>query len=301
MRASLIIPTYNRGEVLCDTIEAALRQDYGDYEVIVVDQTAAHPPAVDARLNSLSQRIRYLQLTPASLPAARNLGVADANGDVLIFIDDDVLITSNYIAGLVKNFKDEDVGAVAGLTLSDQAPSPKDVLPIAKKALRAKSDFGLDEVGAVTWVNGGNAAYRREALVRAGQWDEYFSGSGWLEDADMGIRIGATGYRLLLDTRVTAFHMYFPNGGCENRNPALVTQREIEHMQFHSYYVFKNWQHLGHVLAMQEMRGSWREYVGNRRILNQGLAAFVRKQRTWIGAVVNGYSGAQTYRRQNGR
>jgi cellulose synthase/poly-beta-1,6-N-acetylglucosamine synthase-like glycosyltransferase len=51
---SVIIPTYNREEALRDTLVDVLKQDYPDYEVIVVDQTANHEPETQACLEDLA-------------------------------------------------------------------------------------------------------------------------------------------------------------------------------------------------------------------------------------------------------
>src|SRR5437879_5683771 len=117
MKVSLIIPTYSRGEVLCDTIRMALAQTYPDFEVIVVDQTPVVAPKVAAYIESLGESIQYHQLSPPNLPAARNVGVRSAAGDVVIFIDDDVCIQPDYIASHVRNYQDGSIGAVMGVTL----------------------------------------------------------------------------------------------------------------------------------------------------------------------------------------
>src|SRR5207244_1748293 len=98
MRVSVIIPTYNRGAVLCDTIAMSLDQTHSDYEVIVVDQTASVDSKVRAYIDSLGGRIQYCRLSKPNLPAARNAGVRLATGAIVIFIDDDVRIPRDYVA-----------------------------------------------------------------------------------------------------------------------------------------------------------------------------------------------------------
>src|SRR5437870_1137860 len=104
MKVSLIIPTYNRGAVLCDTIAMSLDQTHSDYEVIVVDQTASVDPKVRDYIHSLGDQIRYCRLPKPNLPAARNAGVRLATGTVVIFIDDDVRIPRDYVASCIRNF-----------------------------------------------------------------------------------------------------------------------------------------------------------------------------------------------------
>ena len=89
----MVIPTYQRGDVLADTISMALRQDYRNFEVIVVDQSPETPPRVRALLKASADRpLRYLRLSTPNLPGARNAGVRAATGEIIVFIDDDVVI-----------------------------------------------------------------------------------------------------------------------------------------------------------------------------------------------------------------
>src|SRR5882762_11172627 len=91
-RMSVVIPTYNRGSILADTLRMVLQQDYDDYEIIVVDQSTECSPEVEEVIATAAEKIRYLRLHVPNLPAARNAGVRAATGDIIAFIDDDVEI-----------------------------------------------------------------------------------------------------------------------------------------------------------------------------------------------------------------
>ncbi|NJR74718.1 MAG: glycosyltransferase family 2 protein, partial [Scytonema sp. CRU_2_7] len=60
---SVIIPTYGREEPLRDSIEDALKQDYPNYEIIVVDQTPQHKPEIESYLKELadSDKIKWFR------------------------------------------------------------------------------------------------------------------------------------------------------------------------------------------------------------------------------------------------
>ena len=114
---SIIVPTYQREAVLCSTLADVLKQDYPDYEVIVVDQTRTHQPETQAYLDSLieADQIQYYPLSWASLPGARNYGVERSRGDIILFIDDDVELPEGYLQAHAKVFLEQPtVGAVAG-------------------------------------------------------------------------------------------------------------------------------------------------------------------------------------------
>ncbi|MGB0564714.1 MAG: glycosyltransferase family 2 protein, partial [Spirulinaceae cyanobacterium] len=127
---SVIIPTYGREELLVDSIADTLGQTYPQFEVLVVDQTPEHTPAVAAYLQEQADQgaIRWLRLPWASLPGARNLGVRQARGEIVVFIDDDIQMPPGYLAAHVQNYQRPDVGVVAGrvfdrMKLADAKPN----------------------------------------------------------------------------------------------------------------------------------------------------------------------------------
>lgn len=114
MGASLIIPTYNRGDVLLETLEMAVVQEYGTYEIIVVDQTKSIDSRLPSYLSPAGDRIRYIHLPEPNLPAARNAGIRAAKGDIILFVDDDVRIEPDYLAAHMRNYEDPTVGGAMG-------------------------------------------------------------------------------------------------------------------------------------------------------------------------------------------
>ena len=84
---SIIIPTYNRGWILKDAIDSVLAQDYEDFELIVVDDGSTDTtPQI---LESFGQEIIVLRQANKGVSAARNRGIAAANGQLVAFLDSD--------------------------------------------------------------------------------------------------------------------------------------------------------------------------------------------------------------------
>ena len=116
MRLSLIIPTFNRQAILCDTLKMAVAQDYPDYEVIVVDQTNQISDDLGSLLEELGARVRYISHHTPNLPMARNVGIRHSTGDVIVFIDDDVIIERDYLSRHAHHYSsDSRIGGVVGL------------------------------------------------------------------------------------------------------------------------------------------------------------------------------------------
>ena len=98
-RLSAVIPTYARGQVLCDTLRALLAMDLERCEVIVIDQNVAHEPATRDYLASIADRITHVRLDPPSLARARNLGWKMAAADIVLYLDDDVIPHAGLLDG----------------------------------------------------------------------------------------------------------------------------------------------------------------------------------------------------------
>jgi glycosyltransferase involved in cell wall biosynthesis len=102
VKATVIIPTYNRPHLLERSLRALLAQDPSTpaYEVVVVDDCSrSDVGALIAKLAGANQRVTYLRHSVnRGLSATRNTGVRHAQGDVILFVDDDVVVEPGYVA-----------------------------------------------------------------------------------------------------------------------------------------------------------------------------------------------------------
>jgi len=134
---SVVIPTYGRETVLCDSINSILAQDYPAFELIVVDQTQQHEPTTQTLLDQLVEacKIQLYQVSWASLPAARNYAIERANGSILLFLDDDVELPEGFLRAHARAYEGRpEVGAIAGrvfdrMKLSEASVPPIEILP----------------------------------------------------------------------------------------------------------------------------------------------------------------------------
>jgi len=86
---SVIIPTYNRGWILKETIDSVLAQDFRNFELIVVNDGSTDN--TQDILNSYKEDIIVLQQNNKGVSAARNMGIASASGRLIAFLDSDDL------------------------------------------------------------------------------------------------------------------------------------------------------------------------------------------------------------------
>jgi GT2 family glycosyltransferase len=226
---SVILPTYQRETVLCDTLDSVLAQDYPHYEVVVVDQTQTHQPDTQQRLTELVQagKITLYTVSWASLPAARNLGIERSSGDIVLFIDDDVVLPPGYLQAHARTFMERpEVGAVAGrvfdrMKLAEQKDLEIDYLP-PEAMDPGIAWYHLDLVHTtqpqqVLTARGCNMSFRRVLFDQFGlRFDERFYGSAVREESDFCLHIRPTGYIIWYNPDAHLVHLGEETGGCHD-------------------------------------------------------------------------------------
>ncbi len=98
IKASVIIPSRNRHDKLTGLLDCLKRQSVaaGDYEIIIVDDGST--PAVALPGDDQGPKCRLVRLEGVERSAARNLGAAQAQGGILVFVDDDMTVESDFLA-----------------------------------------------------------------------------------------------------------------------------------------------------------------------------------------------------------
>ena len=120
MKISVIIPTYKREVVLCQTIESVIegikKSNYAsESELIIVDQTKEHTTSTTLFLKNLEGEIKYIYEEKANLPNARNVGIKNSTGEILVFLDDDVILHEGFFNKVMNCYKHQGVKSVVGI------------------------------------------------------------------------------------------------------------------------------------------------------------------------------------------
>lgn len=256
---SVIIPTYQREKILLDTITDILKQDYPNFEVLVIDQTPIHESETETILEKLASvnQIKWFRVNWASLPAARNYGVRQSTGDIILFIDDDVEIPEGYLKAHAHNYHDRpEIGAVAGrvfdrMKLADSQKLKADDSPYEIEELPAEAmDAGIawyyiDLVHAtkpqrVISTRGCNMSFRRDIFFKYGIWfDERFRGSAVREESDFCLRMRKTNYHIWYDPKAYLIHLGEETGGCHDISTRSL-KYQITFYHNHFLMAFKN-------------------------------------------------------------
>lgn len=243
---SVIIPTYQREAVLCSTLLSLLQQDYPAYEIIVVDQTPDHEPATQALLEKLAAdgKIIWHRLSWASLPGARNYAIEHSQGDILLFLDDDVELPPGFLQAHARNYRHPEIGAVAGRVFDRMKLADAKDLLIEDLPPEAMDPgiawYYIDLVHTikpqqVLTARGCNMSFRRQILDQWGlRFDERFRGSAVREESDFCLRLRRTGRIIWYDPAAHLVHLGEETGGCHD-----ITTRSLNYQInfYHNHFL----------------------------------------------------------------
>jgi len=197
---TIAIPTYNRQAIAVETVVRLLA--FG-VPIVVVDQT----PTPHEPLAALP--IRLIRLPEPSIPRAMNIAVEAAGGELVLFLDDDVVPAAGLVAAHVDAHRDEAVWAVAGQILQPGERAERIVQPADDLELR----FNADEARFVTYVMAGNLSVKRRRFLELGGFDENFVGAAYRFETDFALRVAAAGGKIRFEPAASIRHLKLASGG----------------------------------------------------------------------------------------
>ena len=256
---SVVIVTYRRQMAALESVRS-LGDPNSLHEVLVVDQTPAgeSDPRIVSELGQLP-KVQYWRLVRPDAIRARNFGIQHATGDVVLFLDDDILAFAGLVSAHLGAYGDERVGGVAGF-IQGPGESIEEAAPAAMKDERDgwyHTSFNHHERLPVRHARGCNMSFRREILLRLGGFDSFFL-TPFRDDSDMSFRVAALGYRMVFEPDAGLLHLEAPTGGTRaDRNGKRLIRSEWEtygrvyrHFSDECYFLFKHfrgvdlWRHL---------------------------------------------------------
>lgn len=106
---SVIIPVYNVGKYIEKTLESVVNQDYKDFELLLVNDGSTDN-SVDVASTYLSKKNinwRIINKDNGGQSSARNMGLDKANGDYVVFLDSDDVVSEKFLSSLYKEMKED--------------------------------------------------------------------------------------------------------------------------------------------------------------------------------------------------
>ena len=224
VRFSIVIPTYERREVVLRTVAALAGQSFDDFEAIVVVDGSTDGSASALRALSTPFPLRVLEQPNNGAGAARNAGAEVAAGEILLFLDDDMEADPAMLAEHDRSQREGADLVIGDLPL--HPGSPRNVLSsgVASWA-RSRRDRLAASPGDIPLADllTGQMSIASEAFERLGGFDASFTRDGAFggEDIDFGYRVQKAGLRVRFNPAAVS-RQYF------DVDPATYLRREYD-------------------------------------------------------------------------
>ena len=201
---SIIIPAYNAEGTLERCLNALVQQSITkeSYEVIVVDDGSTDETASIAKRFS----VRYYRQSNQGPATARNRGVEESEGEIVLFTDADCVPEPNWIEEMVKPFKDEGVVAVKGAYKTDQKSIIARFAQIEfeeRYRLLLRSKY-------IDMIDTYSAAYRKSIFLLLGGFDPSFPVAN-NEDTELSYKMSGAGYKMVFNPKAVVCHLNHPD------------------------------------------------------------------------------------------
>lgn len=216
---SVIICTYNRADLLEKTLEQLAKQTIAPdrYEIIIIDNRSTdHTSEVVNKFLATSKELnaRYVLEEKQGLSHARNRGIEEAQSEILTYIDDDVLTSTDFVEQIIEVFKRQDVIGIGGK-----------IIPKYESGVKPKwmSRYLLPSVSALDMGNrektfkgikfpiGANMSFRKKVFATYGTFNPELGRSGkgleGGEEKDLFFRIKKHNQKILYAPKVVLEHV----------------------------------------------------------------------------------------------
>jgi glycosyltransferase involved in cell wall biosynthesis len=184
MRFSVVIPTYNRADLLARTIVSVWQQRFTDYEVVVVDDGSND--GTEAYLQALGNKVRVISQDNCGPGAARNTGVQAARGDYIALLDSDDLWfpwTLDVFARAIQEHRSPHILGGTFVEFTDEA----ELLTVREESYQ--TSWFADYIASSRYpyyVGSGTCVLHRDALARTRFLEDRLNA----EDHDLILRMG---------------------------------------------------------------------------------------------------------------
>jgi GT2 family glycosyltransferase len=198
---SIIVPVHNNAQDLGECLDVLHRACTDQCEIIVVDDASTD----DSREQASRRGVQILPMPQQSGPAAaRNWGACRARGDLLFFVDSDVLVREDAVARVIETFRNRpEIAAVFGSY--DSCPRAPGAISQYRNLLHHFVHQSGNQEASTFWA--GCGSIRREVFEKIGGFDAHRYPHPSIEDIELGNRLRQRGYRILLDKELRATHL----------------------------------------------------------------------------------------------
>jgi len=210
---SVLIPTLERYPYLRTLLGQLRCQTVRPYEIIIVDQTPKgnRMSTLYEDFSDLPLKVIYLEKSGQCY--ARNAGLNIAQGECILFLDDDVEVPPDLIETHLSNLNNFQADVSSGVAVESGESS----LPWDFQYIRASDVFPA-----------GNTLINRKILQYSGLFDMAYN-RGARADGDLGMRLYLNGAHMILNPDISILHHHAPTGGLRVQKARKITYRSSRH------------------------------------------------------------------------
>ncbi len=213
-RASVVIVSRGRPDTLCLCLAGVARLRHATYEVVVVADPAG---LAAARALPFAEHLKLVEFDRPNISEARNMGVAQAAGEVVAFIDDDAAPEPRWLEHLLRPFAQPRVAAAGGFVRGRNGISFQWTARTVDETGAAHSaDVDGRAVtlltpppGRAVKTEGTNMAVRRDVLADIGGFDPAFR--FYMDETDLNMRLARAGHATAIVPLAQVHHAYAPS------------------------------------------------------------------------------------------
>ena len=199
---TVIVPVYNGAKFLDQCLTALQSSDYANFDVLVIDDGSTDDSAELAR--SKGAFVLPSERRQSGPAAARNLAAKVARGDILLFVDADVVVKHDTISKVAAAFEQHpEISAVFGSY--DNEPAEQNFLSQYKNLQHHYVHQSSSSEASTFWA--GLGAVRRNVFNELGGFDSEQFRQPSIEDIELGVRLRQDGHKIRLDKNIQAKHL----------------------------------------------------------------------------------------------
>ncbi len=201
---SVIVPAYNAEKTIGQCLKALTGQSYPTnlYEVIVVDDGST-----DGTCNIVKDyAVRYVRYENSGPATARNKGVQETRGKIVLFTDSDCVPDANWVDEMIKPFGDPKVMAVKGAYRTKQQSI---IARFSQIEFEERFEL-LKKVESIDMVDTYSAGYRKEIFLQMGGFDTSFPVAN-NEDTELSYRMSNLGFKMVFNPNAIVYHLNHPS------------------------------------------------------------------------------------------
>jgi len=251
-RVTVLIPTMQRYHYLRKLLCQLRKQTVRPYEIIIIDQTKGDDRQPELYYEFADLPLKLIFLNRAGQCFARNAGLQAAEGEYILFVDDDVEIPNNLIHLHLDNLSIFRAQVSSGV--ADEIGGS--YRPEAFTCVRSSDVFPA-----------GNTLIHRSVLHSSGLFDLAYD-HGQRADGDLGVRIYLSGALMVVNPKISVLHHHAPRGGLRVHKARVITyassRHKLTHRRLPSISEFYLQMRYGTLRQIREMK--WLAVLGTFRL-----------------------------------